>query len=228
MGDLSKQILSRNGQIVSKMTSLSRYIDELEETLIALLLGAMALITFANVLARYLFQTNILWALEATVFLFAWLVLMGMSYCVKHSLHLGVDIVINSVGPRTRRILAIISVLCCLAYCLLLLKGCWDYWYPFMTKNAWYEVDDIPLANSMQFLSQWFNEGEKYEKIPKFIPYFVLPLGAALLTFRFLEAGYRIICGAQNAVITRHEAEQRVDALIDTVVDKTPPKERKE
>ena len=42
-------------------------------TLIAILLGLMTLITFANVIARYVFNSNILWAVEGTVYLFAWL-----------------------------------------------------------------------------------------------------------------------------------------------------------
>ena len=49
----------------------------------------MTLVTFANVVARYVFNDNILWALETTVFLFAWLVLLGACYGVKTSLHLG-------------------------------------------------------------------------------------------------------------------------------------------
>lgn len=200
-------------------TKPSGFIDELEETLIAIILGAMTLITFANVLARYLFETNILWALEATVFLFAWLVLIGVSYCVKHSLHLGVDVLINAVSPKTKRLFGLLSVFCSLAFCLFLLKGSWDYWYPFASKNAWYEVNDIPLADSLQFLSHWFNEGEKYEKIPKFIPYFALPLGMALLTFRVLQAGYRVFKGTQTTLIASHEAEESIDDLIDNRPD---------
>ena len=48
----------------------------------------MTLITFANVVARYVFNSNILWALEGTVFLFAWLVLLGASYAVKIGAHI--------------------------------------------------------------------------------------------------------------------------------------------
>lgn len=58
-------------------------IDNIEETLIAFLLGAMTIATFSNVIARYVFNSNILWALELTVFLFAWLVLLGASYLIK-------------------------------------------------------------------------------------------------------------------------------------------------
>ena len=47
-------------------------IDRIEEMLIAGILGLMTLVTFANVITRYGFNNNILWALELTVFLFGW------------------------------------------------------------------------------------------------------------------------------------------------------------
>ena len=186
--------------------------DKIEETLIAVFLGLMTLITFANVIARYVFNDNILWALEATVFLFAWMVLLGASYAVKKSLHLGIDIIVNLLAPGGRRILGLLVIVCCLAFSILLLIGSWDYWYPFATKRAFLEVNDIPMPGVFQFLSDWFNEGEAYEKIPRFIPYAVLPVAMVLLTWRFLEAGYRILNGRQFAVIASHEAAETEEA----------------
>ena len=55
----------------SNMDHSNSIIDRLEEMLISGILGMMALITFANVVARYGFNNNILWALELTVYLFA-------------------------------------------------------------------------------------------------------------------------------------------------------------
>ena len=75
------------------------FVDQIEESSIALCLGMMTLITFANVIARYVFNSNILWGLELTVFLFAWLILMGASYAVKKHVHIGVDVVINLLSP---------------------------------------------------------------------------------------------------------------------------------
>ena len=43
---------------------LSRWINEIEETAIAVLLGLMTLITFANVVLRYGFNTGLIWGLE--------------------------------------------------------------------------------------------------------------------------------------------------------------------
>ena len=186
---------------------LGRLIDRIEETLIAVFLGLMTVVTFANVVARYVFNDNILWALEATVFLFAWLVLLGASYAVKRSLHLGIDLLINVLRPGTRRLLGLVSVAACLAFSILLLIGSWDYWYPFATKRAFLEVNDVPMPGFLQFLADWFNEGEAYEKIPRFIPYAILPLAMALLTWRFVQAGLGIARGRQVMVIASHEAD---------------------
>jgi C4-dicarboxylate transporter DctQ subunit len=194
----------------------SRYghiVDEIEETSIAICLGLMTLITFANVVARYLFNSNILWALELTVFLFAWLVLMGSSYAVKKNVHIGVDVVINMASPGIRKLLAILSVSACLAFSIMLLIGSWDYWYPFVTKRAFLETEDIPMPEALMFLADWLNEGERYEKIPRFIPYLALPLGMALLTFRFLQLGWKILIGHQDKIIASHEVEDELEEV---------------
>ena len=190
-----------------------KFIDEIEETSIAICLGLMTIITFANVVARYLFESNILWALELTVFLFAWLVLMGSSYAVKKHIHIGVDVVINMVSPGTRKIMAIISVTACLAFSILLLIGSWNYWYPFATERAWLETQDIPMPDMFMFLADWFNEGERYEKIPRFIPYMALPLGLALLTFRFLQLAWSILKGDIDKIIAGHEVESELEEI---------------
>jgi len=186
--------------------SAGSWSDKLEETLIALLLGAMTIITFANVVARAQ-NSNILWALEATVYLFAWMVLLGASYGVKHTFHIGVDIFVRLLPPSTRRIVTLIALFACLLFCVLLLKGSWDYWWAFASKRAFLEVNDIPMPGFLQFLADWVNDGEQYEKIPRFIPYFVLPLSMSLLTFRFIQAGMRVYRGEQELLVESHEAE---------------------
>ena len=190
-----------------KIKKINHALDQIEETSIAACLGLMTLVTFANVVARYLFNTNILWALEVTLYLFAWLVLMGASYGVKKNIHIGVDVVINLMPPLGRKIAALLSITACLAFSIMLLIGSWDYWYPFATERAWLETEDIPLPELFQFLSTLFNEGERYENVPRFIPYLALPLGMALLTFRFLQAGWKIVTGQQDTIIASHEAE---------------------
>lgn len=197
----------------SVISRIGKVTDAFEETLIAFFLGAMTLLTFANVISRYVFNDNILWALELTVFMFAWMVLVGASYGVKKHFHIGVDVVINMVSEDKRKLFAIVSVLSCLAFSILLLIGSWNYWYPFATERAWYETDDIPMPEVLQFLADWLNEGERYEKLPRFIPYMALPIGMALLTFRFTQAAYQIMTGKLDRLIAGHEAEEDLEAL---------------
>ncbi|MDO6461931.1 TRAP transporter small permease [Granulosicoccaceae sp. 1_MG-2023] len=192
---------------------IGRWINELEESLIAIILGLMTLITFANVIARYVFNSNLLWALELTVFLFAWLVLLGMSYAVKTVAHLGVDVVANMAAPPLRKAMTLVAVAACIVYSLLLLKGGWDYWYKFASTAAFLEVDDIPMPDFLQFFAAWLNDGEPYEKVPRFIPYLVLPLGLALLLFRFLQIGWAVLNDRQELIIASHEAEDMVEQV---------------
>ena len=196
-----------------------RITDAIEETLIAFFLGAMTLLTFANVIFRYVFNDNILWALELTVFMFAWMVLVGASYGVKKHFHIGVDVINNMVSEPKRKILALLAAAGCLAFSILLLVGSWNYWYPFVTERAWYETDDIPMPEMFQFLADWLNEGERYEKLPRFIPYFALPLGMALLTFRFVQITWQIATGKLDRLIAGHEAEEELEALKEELSD---------
>jgi C4-dicarboxylate transporter DctQ subunit len=92
--------------------------------------------------------------------------------------------------------------------------GSWDYWYAFATKQAFYETQDIPMPEFLQFLADWLNDGEKYEKIPRFIPYLALPLGMALLTFRFAQLARDIWTGKIDTLIASHEAEEALEEVL--------------
>lgn len=197
----------------SFFSKVGRFTDSVEEFLIAFFLGTMTLLTFINVICRYVFNDNILWALELTVFMFAWMVLVGASYGVKKHFHIGVDVIINIAPPGLKKTFAVMSAFACLSFAVLLLIGSWNYWHPFITERAWYETDDIPMPGFLQFLADWLNEGEAYEKLPRFIPYMALPIGMGLLTLRFAQAAYQILTGKMDRLIASHEGEDELETL---------------
>ncbi|QTN35203.1 TRAP transporter small permease [Cognatishimia activa] len=215
----------------------SGFVDKLEENLIAALLGAMTLLTFANVVARKGFNSNILWGLEATVFLFGWLVLLGASYAVKKGAHLGVDVMINGMSESARRMTGLIAISVCIAFAFLLLKGSWDYWANFANlpktegrwfplgfedkflAKGWYELDDIPHPTILKWMEDVFNEGEAYNKMPRLIPYVVLPISSALLLFRFIQAGIAIWKGETDRIVASHEVEDEIDEAREKIGD---------
>src|SRR6056297_3805286 len=205
--------------------------DTIEETLIAAILGLMTLVTFANVVPRYLFNSNILWALEFTVFMFGWLVLLGASYAVKTRAHLGVDAILNMLSAPVRRVLGLISVGCCLAFSLLLLRGAYDYsavfadlpptsgrWFPTgfdmsARSQSFYEVQDVPMVGLFRFLEDMLNYGETYEKLPKVVPYIVLPISALLLVLRFSQVAVAIWRDDVDRLVASHEVEDELDEI---------------
>jgi C4-dicarboxylate transporter DctQ subunit len=208
-------------------TVLGRAVNEFEEVAIAVILGVMTLLTFVNVVMRYGFGSGVIWGLEATLLLFAWLVLFGMSYAVKVTAHLGVDAVIGLFPRRGQRIMALVAAALCLLYAVLLMKGAWDYWAPFAglektggrwfptgfvstRDQGWYETEFIPMPDWLRFVEPRFNAGEAYSKLPRFIPYFILPFGVALLLFRLIEATLDIIRGKRSSLIVSHEAEEAI------------------
>jgi len=207
------------------------FVDRIEETLIGAILGVMTLVTFANVVARYLFNSNILWALELTVFMFGWLVLLGAPYAVKKGSHLGVDAVINMLSEGPRKALALIAVVVCIAFTFLLLKGAWDYWANFANLpqtegrwfptgfqdtfrgQGWFETNDIPLPGFLRWMEGVFNDGMEYEKLPRLVPYMVLPISMALLLYRFIQAAIAIWRGETDRLIASHEVEDELEEI---------------
>ncbi|MCA0044595.1 TRAP transporter small permease [Celeribacter litoreus] len=212
-------------------SAMAKFFDGLEENIIALILGVMTLITFTNVVLRYVFNHSLIWGLEVVLILFAWLVLLGISYGFKKTSHLGVDAVINVLPHRGQRVLALISAAACLVYAALLMKGAWDYWAPFaalqptegrwfplgFTENvrdrAFYVTDQVPMLGIFRWLEDAINYGDSYDKLPRVVPYAMIPFSAALILLRVVQATIRIIAGKQASLIVSHEAEDEVERV---------------
>ena len=142
-----------------------------------------------------------------------------------------VDVVVNLFSPSARKVLGLFAGAICIAYAALVLKGAWDYWANFAnlpqttgrwiptgfeemkrtSYRSWYEVIDIPMPSWLTWIEPMINEGEAYEKIPRFIPYAILPFGMALLLFRFVQATVRLLRGESDSLIVSHEAEDAVE-----------------
>lgn len=212
-------------------SKFARAVDAFEVNLIAFILGMMTMVTFVNVVLRKVFNEALIWGLEVTLILFAWLVLFGITYGFKVTAHLGVDAVTNLLPKKSQRVLALISAAACLAYSFLLLKGAWDYWAPFAalqpTEGRWfptgftegvrdrafYMTDQVPMLGIFRWLEDAINYGDSYDKLPRVIPYLALPLFAALMLYRVAQATARIIAGTQLSLIVSHEAEEEVERV---------------
>jgi C4-dicarboxylate transporter DctQ subunit len=145
-------------------------LNYLEEFLMATLLAVMTLLTSLQVLLRYAFSTGMIWSLEATTYCFAWLVLIGMSYCVRTQSHIALDLLVKQFKSRWRRLIGIFAIMVCIAYSLLMFYGS----FIFVQRLYWLGNDarDLPIA--------------------RWILTIILPIGFALLTLRFVQLGLAI------------------------------------
>src|SRR6476661_4751407 len=166
------------------------WFNRLEEGLIAFLLALMTLITFGQVIARYVFDYSFVWALELVTFLFAWLIFLGMSYGVRVGSHIGVDALVRALGPRSARVVGVVAALFCIGYSLIGLFGSWRY---------------VATMHGIGTLAQDL-------PIPVWIPQIALPLGFALLALRFAEVFYRIVRGS-DAHLLGDEAAAILDQI---------------
>src|SRR5690606_40534383 len=80
-----------------------RWFERFEEWMIAALLAAITLITFAQVVARYIFNYSFVWALELATFLFGGLIFLGISYGVRVGAHIGVDALVKVLPRKVAR-----------------------------------------------------------------------------------------------------------------------------
>ena len=120
-----------------------RIINNLEETIIALLLATMTLLVFVEVVLRFGFGVGLMWAQELTLHLSAWMVLFGVSYGIKVGSDIGVDALVKILPPQVRRIVSGMAIAACLFYTGLFAKGSWVYLAKMYQIGI--ELDDMPI-----------------------------------------------------------------------------------
>lgn len=156
-------------------------INHLEEGILAFLLALMTVLTFVQVVLRYVFNTGIVWSLEATTYSFAALVLIGMSYGVRTKTHIAVDLFTRKMPKKVRQYVALVAIVLCVGYAGMMLYG------------------------SSVFVDRLYTLGNNARDIPapKWLLTVTMPLGFALLAYRFLEAGWNILHGEDQAEAAR-------------------------
>lgn len=162
------------------------WFDRVEEGLIALLLAVMTLVSFVQVVARYVFNYSFTSALELTTTLFAWLIFLGIPYGVRIGSHIGVDALVKALGPKPARVVGGLAATLCLVYSVILFYGSWAY----VTKmyDVGIEMEDLPIQ-------QW-------------IPRSILIVSFALLIVRFGQVLWRIASGREIRLHLGDEAEE--------------------
>lgn len=191
-------------------------IARFEENVMAFLLTFITLVSFAQVILRYGFNSGIEGALELTSIVFAWLILFGMSYGIRTSTHLGVDIFIRMLPPKAFKALAIFGGLATILYAIILISADWLVIFGGKTNGGavtyWSKMFQINLGLEDVKYPTWFYQPLGLdERVKRWIAYLILPIGLSLLAYRSAQATIAIIQGKRELVIAGHEAEELVE-----------------
>lgn len=173
---------------------VSRLLNNLEETFIALLLASMTLLVFVEVVLRFGFGIGLMWAQELTLHLSAWMVLFGVSYGIKVGSHIGVDALVKILPATVRRIVSGIAVAACLVYCGLFTSGSWVYLKKMYKIGI--ELDDMP--------------------IPKWVAHSILLIGMLLMAVRLAMLLWAIFTGKAEGFSLADEAKESMHLAEET------------
>ena len=174
----------------------NKLLNHIEEGLIAFLMGVATLIIFVAVVHRYLvgmplgaFQDwlltlNFSWAQELCIIMFVWMAKFGAAYGVRTGIHVGVDVLINSLSDKNRRKFVFFGLLAGATFTgIVATLGGTFVWengahYAFL-KFLGQDTGDIPEGPTTPDL-EWST----------WIVYSAIPLGSSLMCFRFLQVAW--------------------------------------
>lgn len=165
-----------------------KILDRLEEIIVITMLAAMTLLTFFQVVLRYVFNSGFTWALEMTTIFFAAMIFVGISYGVRVGAHIGVDALVTRLPAGARRATSIAVVLLCLVYAGIVLYG--SFGYVMKMHSVHVEMEDLPVE-------VWMVRS-------------LLPLGYVLLSFRFVQVLWSLITGKSDSL---HLGDEAADAM---------------
>lgn len=102
--------------VLSKGTiALSTRLNRVVCGLLVCAAAVMIAVVLLQVICRYLFNSSLFWSEELARMLLVQITFLGAAAAFHSRMHIAVDIVVNAVGPKIRRILASACLLVCAA-----------------------------------------------------------------------------------------------------------------
>lgn len=178
-----------------------RILDRFEEILISVLMALAVLLIFVAVVhrfsigyaadlvgfarsndmpglqdtARSIFRAinsiKLTWAQEACIYLFVWMAKFGAAYGVRIGIHVGVDVLVERLTGKAKTIITVIAM---------------SGGILFTAIIAWIGTDFVWHVRKGGQVSPDL-------EMPMWIIYLAVPLGSALMCFRFVQALWRYL-----------------------------------
>ncbi len=128
---------------MKRLETLSDWVNIASKVIIVVVMVAMVAFTGFQVFCRYIFNSALSWPEEMNIFFMAWLTFVGSSIALKQSAHIGVDLFINYLPARLRRVILLVGHIVMFSFILLLIDT--GYSVAMMNIDSFSEALEIPL-----------------------------------------------------------------------------------
>ena len=113
----------KNSQTENSKVDDKDFVNLLFKPIISVLCLLMIIITFIQVIFRYVLNSALPWAGEITIFFFIWVIFLGASITLHKGLHIGVDIITNQLREKNKKIIYIFTNILIIIFCILIFFG---------------------------------------------------------------------------------------------------------
>lgn len=138
------------------LASLHLWLKRANAAVLVAMMGVMVALVFGNVVARYVFNSSLIWAEELSQYLMVWVTFLGAGLAFTQGRHVAVEFLQDAMpAPAGRRVRGAVLVLCLIFMAVVAVLG-----FQF-AAFAW--DLETPAMN-----------------IPFGIPYLAVPIGALL------------------------------------------------
>ncbi|WP_150538612.1 TRAP transporter small permease [Actinobacillus vicugnae] len=107
------------------MKTLAQYVGKAIEAVVVLILSAMSILVFLNVVLRYGFNSSISVTEEVSRYMFVWLAFLGAILAFSENQHVSVTVLTDKLSPIGRHILKLFTDAAMLFCCYLIVDGSW-------------------------------------------------------------------------------------------------------
>ena len=143
------------------MDVLDRVLTWIEDFLGVASLGGAAIIAIVQVIARYIFNSSIVWGQELVIYLIIFSTFVGAVITLRNNEHVNVNILSSLGGEGVKWLLTLLSALAILVYCaamgiygwlMLFTPGAHSTLSPALHVPLWIPETSVPIGLTLMFL----------------------------------------------------------------------------
>ena len=161
------------------MSTLSKINDTLNLVLRWLTIIAFAImvvVTFMQIIYRFILLRPIPWAEESARYLFVWISFLEAAVAVRSKSHVGVELVVDRLPKNTKKAVLILASIICIIFCILM------------------------FYNGIIMVQRTMNQRSAAMSMPMAYAYAAIPMGFLVMVINFIQIIIQMLSDTEDKV----------------------------